>query len=170
MLASTSGAVKLEVDSLRRPELVTFPIRLKLTNYTRHKVVLVFDSLPDGHYQAKNLCLVAGQDTFYLGVKGPDHHLVFSANTVTSFIGVGYFLRGKGHFDSFRQIDSVFKYGRLVYEFAPSVFRDVDLSGTALSNDTLLLPTKLETCTVQAIVANDFFSASYGWREKRLNQ
>jgi hypothetical protein len=170
LLPARSGSVKLEVDSLLVPQLASFPIRLKLTNYTRHKVVLVFDSLPTGHhYQARNFYLVAGHDTFFLGMRVPNHHWVFAENTATSFLGEGYFLRGKSHFDSFGQIDSVIRYGKLVYTFAPPVPRGVDLAVEAPPVDTLLLPTKLEASTAHAAVVYRFLPISYEWREERLN-
>ena len=167
LLPGGSGAVALELDSVCRPELATFPLRLKLTNHTRHPVVLVFNALASRSHQAKNLYVTAGPDTFLLGIKGPNHWLVFPANTTTSFLGFGSFIVGKRPFHSFRQIDSVFRHGTLWYDFAPLV-GGVDVAQPAPSVDTLLLPTKLEARTGRAVVVDAFLPGSYRWREKRL--
>jgi hypothetical protein len=171
LLAAESNVVKLEVDSIQMPELARFPIRLKLTNYTRHKVVLVFDSLatdyPSGdRYQAKNLYLVAGQDTFFLGAR--DQYLVFPEKTATSFLCDGYFLYGKGHFDSFGQLKSVFKDAQLVYAFSSPIPREAALAAATTAIDTLLLPTKLKATTAHALVGSGFPRAFYKWREEQL--
>ncbi|MBU6121655.1 hypothetical protein [Hymenobacter siberiensis] len=168
LLPPDSGAVTLAVDSVQLPELASFPVRLTLTNYTRHPVVLVFAS-PTPQGQADNFYLVAGSDTFYLGVKSPDHRLVFPGKTATSFVCDGYFLRGKGHFDSFGRIDSAFKEGKVVYELAGLESRDSGFPHTSPPVDTVLLPTKVEALA-HAWVGHEFLPGSYRWREQRLVQ
>ena len=176
LLPARNSGVKLEMDSLQTPELRTFPVRLKLTNYTRHKVVLVFDSIPTesssvhpNRYQAKNLYLVVGRDTFFLGVQAKNKHLVFQESTATSFTCSGYFHYGVGHFDSFQQLDSVCKYGKVVYDFRPPAPPSVDLTMMGSPVDTLLLPTKLETSITQAVRV-PYIRTFYQWREKRLTR
>lgn len=168
LLPAGSGAVTLAVDSVLRPELANFPLRLTLTNRTPHPVVLVLDSTAHPDHKANTLYVTAGPDTFFLGVKDRKKHLVFRANTATSFRGYASFLYGKGSFGSFQQIDSVFRYGTLVYDFAPPLARGIDFAQTAPAADTLLLPTKLEARTGTAVVVDQFLPGSFRWQEKRL--
>lgn len=174
LLAAGSGAVKLAVDSVQLPELARFPLRLKLTNYTRHQVVLVFDSLATDyprtatHYPAKNFYVVAEQDTFFLGARTSDHCLVFPARRTTFFLCDGYFQRGKGAFESLAQIRTVFKDAQVEYVLPSPILHRVDLAAATIGVDTLLLPTKLAAPTAHAVVGYGFPQAFYEWREERL--
>jgi hypothetical protein len=174
LLAAESGAVKLAVDSVQLPELVHFPLRLTLTNYSRHQVVLVFDSLATDypraatHYPAKNFYLMARQDTFLLSAWTSDHCLVFPARRATSFLCNGYFQRGKGSFDSLEQIRTVFKDAQLEYVLPSSFSHRVDLAAATIGVDTLLLPMKLTAPTAHAMVGYGFPQSFYEWREERL--
>lgn len=174
LLAAESGAVKLAVDSVQLPELAHFPLRLTLTNYSRHHVVLIFDSLATDspraatHYPAKNFYVVAGQDTFFLGARTSDHCLVFPASKATSFLCDGYFHRGKGAFDSLAQIRTVFKNAQLAYVLPSPLSPRGDLAAATIGLDTLLLPTKLAAPTAHAVVDYGFPQSFYKWREERL--
>jgi hypothetical protein len=168
LLPAGSGAVTLALDSVQQPELGTFPLRLRLTNNTRHRVVLVFDTIANKYFQVKNLYLVAGQDTFFLGLKTRRKYSVFAANTATSFCGIGYFGLGKTPIDSYGQVDTVFQTGTLVYTFPLSGPRQVSVAGPSPSRDTLLFPTKMAARTSHASVVERFLNGSYPRQEKQL--
>lgn len=168
LLDAKEGDIMLEVDSIGLPELVEFPIRLKLTNYTDKKVILVFDSISNKYkHQVKNLYVTADQDTFFIGLKTPENYLVFNENTVTSFLGYGYFIYGEGHFDSFKEIETAFEKGKLEYKFDERLRHNIDLKDLPKA-DTLLFPSQLETNTNQASIVQRFSSGSFWWREERI--
>lgn len=169
LLLAQKGDVTIEIDSVGVPELAAFPIRLKLTNYTNKKVVLVFDTISNEYKdQVKNLYITADQDTFFLGLRIPRNYIIFEPGTSTSFLGFGYFIYGKGHFESFGEIDSVFEKGRLEYRYDDKSLDNVNFKEMLTEADTLLLPSKLETSTGNAQVVNKFLPKSLEWREKKL--
>ena len=168
-LDAKEGDVILEVDSVGVPELVEFPIRLRLSNYTDKKAVLFFDSISNEYkYQVKNFYVTAGQDTFFIGLKIPENYLVFNENSVTSFLGYGYFVYGKGHFDSFKEIETVFDNGKLEYKLDKKILHNIDLNEALTKADTLLIPTKLEANTNQALIVHRFLPGSFWWSEQSL--
>jgi hypothetical protein len=174
VLITEGGAVKLAVDSVQLPELAHFPLRLTLANYSRHKVVLVFDSLATDyprattHRPAKNFYLVARQDTFLLSASTSDHCLIFRERRATSFLCNGYFRWGKGSFTSFEQLRTVFKNAQVVYAMPSPMGRRVDVAAATSAGDTLLLPMKLAVPTAPAVVGYGFPQAFYKRREARL--
>jgi hypothetical protein len=174
VFVTEDGALKLAVDSVQLPELAHFPLRLTLTNYSRHKVVLVFDSLATDHPKvapyrpAKNFYLVARQDTFFLSARTLDHCLTFPERRASSFLCNGYFRRGKGSFTSFEQLRTVFKNAQVVYAMPSPMGRKVDVAAATSAGDTLLLPLKLAAPTAYAVVGYGFPQAFYEWREERL--
>ena len=168
-MPAEEGEVKIEIDSVGVPELAAFPLRLKLTNSTSKKVVLVFDTISNEYEdQVKNLYITADQDTFFLGIKTQEKYLIFNPCTSTSFLGFGYFIYGKGHFDSFEEIDTVFKKGRLEYSFDSKLLHNNVLKEMLAETDTILVPSKLEASTGKAQVVDRFLPQSLDWREKKL--
>ena len=86
LLPAEEGEVKIEIDSVGFPELAAFPLRLKLTNNTNKKVVLVFDTISNEYKnQVKNLFVTANQDTFFLGVNNQNEYLIFTHIPVLLF-------------------------------------------------------------------------------------
>lgn len=169
LLPAQEGDVIIKIDSVGVPELTAFPIRLKLTNNTNKKVVLVFDTIPNEYKdQVKNLYITADQDTFFLGIRVPRNCLIFNPRTITSFLGFGYFIYGTGHFESFGKIDTVFKKGRLEYRYNDKILDNVNFKKMLTEADTLLIPSKLETSTGNAQVVYRFLPQSLEWREKKL--
>lgn len=169
LLDVKEGDVILEVDSVGMPELAEFPIRFKLSNYTDKKVVLFFESASNEYkHQVNNFYVTAGQDTFNIGLKIPKGNLVFNENSVTSFLGYGYFIHGKGHFDSFKEIEAVFEKGKLEYKLDKKLVHSFDLEEILPKSDTLLIPSKLEASTNQALIVDRFLPGSFWWREERL--
>ncbi|GHA63545.1 hypothetical protein [Pontibacter akesuensis] len=168
-LLAKEGDVKLEIDSVGVPELAAFPLRFKLTNNTNKNVVLALDTIANKYEdQLKNLYITADQDTFFLGIKSQEHYIIFSPRTSTSFLGFGYFLYGKGHFDSFKEIDTVFKKGRLEYRFDDKILQNIRFKGMLAEADTILVPSKLEASTDKAQIVERFQPESLRWREKKL--
>lgn len=169
LLHAKEGDVKIEIDSVGLPELAAFPLRFKLTNNTNNKVVLVFDTISNEYKdQVKNLYITADQDTFFLGIRVPRNYLIFNPRTSTSFLGFGYFIYGKGHFDSFGEIDTVFKKGRLEYRYDDKVLQNVSFKEMLAEADTLLIPSRLEESTGKAHIVDRFLPESLEWREKKL--
>ncbi|AKD05410.1 hypothetical protein PKOR_23210 [Pontibacter korlensis] len=169
LLYAKEGDVKIEIDSVGVPELAAFPIRFKLTNYTNKKVVLVFDTISNEYKdQVRNLYITADQDTFFLGIRNSEEYVIFNPRTSTSFLGYGYFIYGKGHFDSFGEIDSVFKKGKLKYTFGKMKVQNNALKEVIRGADTLLIPPTLEAKTDKAKIVDRFLSGSFWWQEKKL--
>jgi hypothetical protein len=169
LLPAQKGDVTIEIDSVGVPELAAFPIRLKLTNNTNKKVVLVFDTISNEYKdQVKNLYITADQDTFFLGLRIPRNYIIFEPRTSTSFLGFGYFIYGTGHFESFGEIDTVFKKGRLEYRYNDKILDNVNFEKMLTEADTLLIPSKLETSTGNAQVVDRFLPQSLEWLEKKL--
>ncbi|KAA5539110.1 hypothetical protein [Adhaeribacter rhizoryzae] len=172
LLDAQEGDVKLEVDSiLSWPEMAHFPIRVRLINYTDKKVALVFDSISNKYEnQVKNLFITSGKDTFTLGVRISGMPLVLNERTVTSFNCEGYFIYGKGHFDSFDEIESVFKNGKLVYKFDDKILQQDHIRGMLIQADTILIPTILEASTNKASLVESFLPRSFWTREEKLKK
>lgn len=155
--------IKIEVDSvIRSPELAHFPIRLRITNYTNKKVALIFDTISNVYqHQVKNLFITRGSDTFYLGIRNSGMPLILNEKTVTSFNCLGYYIHGKGHFESTKEIESGFKAGNLVYRLGKKPISQSHLNKLNLEADTLLLPTLLETRTDKALLVSEFLQGSF---------
>jgi hypothetical protein len=173
LLDAPIGHVKLEVDSvLRWPELAPFPVRVRLINYTDKKVVLLFDTISNEYKdQVKNFFITNGKDTFNLGVRVSGFPLIFNERTVTSFNCDAYFLAGKGHFDSFEEIESGFQSGNLVYKAGKKLLNTAHLKELHIDADTFLLPSILEVSTGKALLVDRFLPQSYEpIREVKLKQ
>lgn len=170
LLKAKDGEVKLEVDSIRRPEMGHFPIKLRLTNYSNKKVLLIFDFLPSGpnEYATNNLYLTTPIDTFILGVRAPKY-LVFKERTITSFLCEGYFHQGKGSFDSFRAIDTAFKSGKLKYSFDGEIPHNISQEELLSKADTLIVPYQLEVHTNNAVVVWGSLNGPY-WEEETIRR
>src|SRR5688572_20758828 len=158
LMYTQKGDIKIEVDSvIRWPELAHFPIRVRVTNYSDKKVALVFDPISNvSKDQVKNLLLIRGTDTFYLGIRMSGMPLILNENTITSFNCLGYFHFGKGHFDSFKEIESGFKEGKLFYRLGKKSINQSHLEKLHIEADTILLPTLLEARTDKALLVNEF--------------
>ena len=170
-LKAKDGEVKLEVDSIRRPEMGIFPIKLRLTNYSNKKVLLIFDFLPNGpdKYATNNLYLITPIDTFILGVRAPKY-LVFKERTITSFICEGYFHQGKGSFDLFKDIDTAFKNGKLKYSFDGKIPHNISQEELLSKADTVLVPYQLEVHTNNAVVVSRLSNSAYWMKEETIQQ
>ncbi len=157
------GDIKIEVDSvIRWPELATFPIRVRITNSINKKVALVFDTISNVYkHQVENLYIIRGKDTFNLGVRTSGMPLILNEETVTSFNCLGYIHYGKGHFESFKEIESGFKEGKLVYRLGKNPINQAQLEKLHINVDTLILPTLLEARTERASLVNDFLQQSF---------
>jgi hypothetical protein len=154
--------IRIEVDSVLSPEMAQFPIRIRLTNLTNKKVVLIFDTISnDYEHQVKNLFLTNGKDTFNLGIRVSGLPLILNERTVTSFNCFGYFNYGEGHFNSFKEIESGFKEGKLVYKLGKGIITKDHLKELNIEADTLILPTKLEARTYKALLVDEFFPQSF---------
>lgn len=170
LLKAKNGEVKLEVDSIRRPEVGDFPIQLRLTNYSNKKVLLIFDFLPSGpgKYATNNLFLTTPIDTLILGVRAPKY-LVFKERTITSFRCYGYFHQGKGSFDSFGAIDTAFKNGKLIYSFEGKIPHNISQEELLSKADTLIVPYQLEVHTNNAVVVWGFVNWPV-WEEETIRR
>ncbi|WP_161890717.1 hypothetical protein [Pontibacter russatus] len=169
MLPAEEGEVMIELDSVGLPELAAFPMRLKLTNNTNKKVVLVFDTISNEYKdQVRNMFVTANPDTFLLGVRTKKEFLIFNPHTSTSFLGFGYFIYGRGHFESFEEINAVLTKGRLEYRFNRKNFANNALKEILAVSDTVVVPSKLEASTGNAQVVDRFLPQSLEWREKKL--
>ena len=150
--------IKIEVDSVMRwPALAAFPIRVRITNYTNNKVALFFDTISNVYKdQVKNLYITEGTDTFNLGIRISGVPLILNERTVASVNCIGYIRYGKGHFDSFIDIEYGFKEGKLVYRMGKKPITKSQLEEFNIEADTILLPTLLEVKTDKALFVNDF--------------
>ncbi|MGV3586738.1 MAG: hypothetical protein ACO1OF_07045 [Adhaeribacter sp.] len=163
LIYAPKGDIKIEVDSvIRWPELATFTIRVRTTNYTNKKVALVFDTISNVYkHQVENLYITRGEDTFNLGIMISGMPLILNEKTITSFNCLGYFHYGKGNFKSFKEIESGFKEGKMVYRLGNKTINQSQLEELHIEADTLLLPTLLEVKTEKALLVNDFLQKSF---------
>lgn len=170
-LKAKDDEVKLEVDSICRPEAGDFPIQLRLTNYSNKKVLLIFDFLPSGpgKYATNNLYLTTPIDTFILGVRTLKY-LVFKERTITTFLCEGYYHQGKGSFDSFRDIDPAFKNGKLIYSFEGKIPHDISQEELLSKADTVLVPYQLEVHTNNAVIVSRISSSAFWIKEEPIRR
>lgn len=166
-ISPQKNEIKIEVDSVQRwSELAYFPIRIRLTNNTNKKVVLVFDSISNDYKdQVKNLIITTEEDTFNLGIRLDGEPFVFKERTITSFVCLGYLRYGKRHFESSHEIEAIFKKGKLEYHLDEKLRQKVSFEGVQTKGDTLLLPVKLVARTDNALVVDTFLPQSLWTRE-----
>lgn len=174
LLAPQNGEVQLEVDSIcNRPEILSFPIVMTLTNYSHKKVALIFESGVDSsnflQNQIKNLYLVnANKDTFALGTFGDDRYIVFDERSATPFICMAYlFKERKGSFRSFEDFDTTLPKGKIVYHFEGNIPGGIVQERLVAKADTFLIPHMLLANTGTAKVLPEFGEVKPGWRNKR---
>lgn len=157
LLKANENDMKLEIDTVYYSETRSFPVLLKITNYSDKKALLIFDTAFNKifKYQVRNLYLTVPNDTFALGLNGT--YLVLNEHSITSYIEFEG-LVGQGEkmtFRSFKHIDSVFSKGKIEYHFNGIIPSYIDQKNLLAKADTFLVPYALETSTSNAKVVYD---------------
>jgi hypothetical protein len=149
--------IKLEVDTAFYPEFASFPILLKITNYTQQKAILFFDTISEGNNRCrtKNLYLICDKDTFSLCFNGT--YLVLNENSLTSYItcNANYGGSSDKDFQSFGEIDSVLSSAKIEYHFNGIIPAQINQQKLNAIADTFLAPSLLEADTRTIKILND---------------
>ena len=133
--------IVLEADSVRfPPEMATFPIRIKLTNYSNSDAILTFKSVDNEFkHQKSNLYLVSGKDTLMLGIN--TNYIILDKHSSASLNIDGFYnptdVKRKYFFND---IDS-FPKGRIIYNVSEDMIKSRDNKDLV---DTILIPRHLE--------------------------
>ncbi len=129
--------IKLEIDSVRLPpEMASFPIRVRLTNYTNKKALLVFKRIVnDFSHQKHNLYLKTERDTLFLGLNA-DHLILNKRSSITFNINGYYGANKEKHL--FHEFFN-FPKGKICYVVDRKSVEDVALR-IFKGRDTILTP------------------------------
>jgi len=146
LLKAQKGDVEMEARCVSYPEMSFFPILIKVTNLTKNRIVLFFDSLNSS--TTNMFFLETPLDTFALGVR--EKYLTFDKSSEAFFVCEAYFKTGKGSFNSFSEIDSAFATGTIQYKSDGLIPMNIDKKRLLKIADTLVTPTYISCNTATA--------------------
>lgn len=146
--------IEMKLDSIKfPPEISLFPIRITLTNYSNTDAILTFKKVLKGNkYQKGNLFLVSGRDTILLGIN--DDFLIVDKYSEVSFNVIGFYSSNKVKKRYFFNDFHNFPKGKIVYQVSFDKLNDINKKD--LKQDTLLVPSYLETSTDKAKTVLEF--------------
>ncbi|MET3126699.1 hypothetical protein ABID42_001801 [Arcicella rosea] len=153
-----TNMLKLEVDSiLFPPEILVFPVRLKLTNNTNKKIAMSFKPDVNKEFNKSLMFISTNNDT--IRFKFTDSLLTFNEYSKTSFTVSG--LYSLEQFEKgFKVLKRNFQNGKLIYTGNTYQKESIKISKQS-SIDTLFIPFYLEASTKKTNFVDSFLQGSY---------
>lgn len=161
ILNAKTSDISIEVDSIKKPELSVFPVRIKINNYSDKKLILCFDS--DSQQYLNNMHLISKSDTFNLRIR--DKYLIFKEYSTSSFNCSGFFLNGKGSFKDFKN----FKNLKLVYFKCKNFHAYINKDNPNFTRDTFITPYIFIGSALNTKIVNKFSPESYNFLSSPLH-
>lgn len=138
---NVDGGVTFRIDSVRYPEMRTFPVFISIVNKSRNRLIILLDSIkcPSGK-GVNQIILTTGSKKYLMAVK--DRYLLCDPLTTRRLVCQANY-QGPCGFLSFREIDSAFSNGKLIYAGEGNLLDPSELN-LKYQGDTLIVPYQIE--------------------------